>query len=122
MRILIEITHPAHVHFFRNAILEFQRRGHEVAVTARQKDIALELLDSYGIEFTTLSRKGAGKFALAGELIARDVRLWQFCRKFKPDVLTAIAGVSAAHVGFALRKPVVVWDDTENATLSHMIT
>jgi len=122
MRILVEITHPAHVHFFRNAISEFHRHGHEVAVTARKKDIALELLRNYGFEFTTLSKKGGGKFALAGELIVRDARLWRFCREFKPDVLTAIAGVSAAHVGFALRRPVVVWDDTEIATLSHIIS
>ncbi len=43
MRILIEITHPAHVHFFRNAIDIWKSQGHEVAVTARDKEIVLEL-------------------------------------------------------------------------------
>ena len=122
MRILIEITHPAHVHFFRNAIIEFEKRGHEVAVTAREKDITIQLLENYEISFTTLSKIGRSKFSLAGELIARDVRLLNFCRKFKPDILTGISGVFAAHVGFLLRKPVVVWDDTEIATLAHKIT
>ena len=46
----------------------------------------------------------------------------KFCRKFKPDVLTGIGGIFAAHAGFFLRKPVVVWDDTEHAKLSHLIT
>jgi len=122
MRILIEITHPAHVHFFRNAIAEFQKRGHRVAVTAREKDVTIQLLNNYGIDFTTLSKIGRSKFALVGEMIARDVRLWHFCRKFKPDVLTGISGVFAAHVGWFLRKPVVVWDDTEVATMAHKIT
>lgn len=122
MRILIEITHPAHVHFFRNAIAEFQKRGHRVAVTAREKDVTTTLLKNFEIPFTTLSQIGRSKFALIGELIARDACLWRFCRKFKPDVLTAISGVFAAHVGWFIGKPVIVWDDTEIATMAHKIT
>ena len=121
MRILIEITHPAHVHFFRNAITELRKRGHKVAVMAREKDVAIQLLDNYQIPYTTLSKVGRSKFALVGETIVRDARLWNFSRKFKPDVLTGISGVFAAHVGWLLRKPVVVWDDTEIATTSHRL-
>lgn len=122
MRILIEITHPAHVHFFRNAIAEFQKRGHRVAVTAREKDVTTTLLKNFEIPFTTLSQRGRSKFALVGEMVVRDARLWNFCRKFKPDILTGISGVFAAHVGFLLRKPVVVWYDTEHAKLSNNLT
>jgi predicted glycosyltransferase len=122
MRILIDITHPAHVHFLRNAREELQKRGHVVAVTAREKDVALKLLDNYKIPYTTLSKKSDSKFALIGEMIIRDVRLWNFCRKFKPDILTGISAIFAAHVGWLLRKPVVVWDDTETATSAHRIT
>jgi hypothetical protein len=40
MKILIDIGHPAHVHFFKNAIRELEGRGHEVKVTARDKEVA----------------------------------------------------------------------------------
>ena len=122
MRILIEATHPAHVHFFRNAIAEFKSRGYQVAVTTREKDITVELLSNLGIEFTTLSKVGVGRSALIREMLVRDFRLWRFCRRFKPDVLTGISGVFAAHAGFMLRRPVVIWDDTEHQKLAHMIT
>ncbi|RKY08091.1 MAG: hypothetical protein DRP56_04665 [Planctomycetota bacterium] len=122
MRILVEITHPAHVHFFRHAIDVWKSHGHEVAVTAREKEITEELLKQYGIEHTVLSGIGKGKLSLFAELIKRDYRLWRFCRKFKPDVLTGIGGVFAAQVGWLLRRPVVVWDDTEHAGLSHRMT
>ncbi|MBN1795846.1 MAG: DUF354 domain-containing protein [Sedimentisphaerales bacterium] len=122
MRILVEATHPAHVHFFRNAIKIWKSGGHEVAVTAREKEIVIKLLNLYGIEHTVLSSIGKGKLSLFSELIKRDYKLWQFCRKFKPDVLTAIGGVFAAHAGFLCRKPVVVWDDTEHAAISHKMT
>lgn len=122
LNILVDIIHPAHVHFFRHAIGQFEKRGHKVAVTAREKDITIELLNNYGIPFTTLSRKGRSKFALMSEMIIRDVRLWRFCREFKPDILTGISGIFAAHLGFLMRKPSIVWDDTEHQRLSHMIT
>jgi len=122
MRILVEATHPAHVHFFRNAIAEFEKRGHTVAVTTREKDITIKLLDYFGIPYTTLSKTGRGKMSLFSEMAVRDFRLWRFCCVFKPDILTGISGVFAAHAGFLLRKPVVVWDDTEHQKFAHMIT
>ena len=122
MRILVEITHPAHVHFFRNAIDIWKSQGHEVAVTARDKEIVLELLRLYGIEHTVLSGIGRKKFSLLFELVKRDYKLWRFCRAFKPDVLTGISGIFAAHVGKLIGKPVVVWDDTEHAVISHKMT
>lgn len=122
MRILVDIIHPAHVHFFRNAIYEFEKRGHTVAVTAREKDVTIELLKNFGIPFTKLSEVGRGRLGLLGELIVRDVRLWRFCRRFKPDVLTGISGIFVAHVGFLLGRPSIVWDDTEHQKLAHMIT
>lgn len=122
MNILIDIIHPAHVHFFRHAISEFEKRGHKVAVTARQKDVTIELLANLGIPFTVLSRVGAGMGGLLWELVTRDIKLWKFCRSFRPDVLTGISGVFIAHVGALLRRPSIVWDDTEHQTLAHMIT
>lgn len=122
MRILIEMTHPAHVHFFRHAISEFEKHGHKVAVTARDKDVTIQLLSRYSIPFTQLSKVGRTRTSLFGEMLVRDARLFRFCRRFKPDILTAISGVFAAHAGWVLGKPVIVWDDTEIATAAHKIT
>ncbi len=93
-----------------------------MAVTAREKDVTIQLLANYEIPFTRLSKMGSGKISLLGEMLVRDTRLLRFCRRFRPDILTAISGVYAAHVGWLLRKPVVVWDDTEAATAAHKIT
>ena len=55
MRIIINIGHPGHVHFYRNAILALEERGHEVLVTARAKDITYKLLGIYDIPHTTFT-------------------------------------------------------------------
>jgi predicted glycosyltransferase len=122
MRILIDIVHPADVHFFKNAINEWQDRGHKVLITARDKDIALQLLRAYGFEFICISSQGKGLWSMAHELVARDLRLFRIARIFKPDVLTGFTGISIAHIGRLLGKPSVVFYDTEFARLSNFLT
>ena len=122
MRILVDILHPHEVHVFRYAYEEWRKRGHEVALTAREKDVAVELLQNMAIPHTVLSRVGKGLAGLGLELIQRDWRLWRFCREFKPDVFTGVSGISAAHVAWLMRKPCVVWDDTEHQIKAHQIT
>src|SRR5688572_1313742 len=114
MRILIDILHPAHVHFFRNFAQEMQARGHEVRFTARAKECATDLLEKYAIPYTLLSRQKSG-LALASELAARTWKLVRFARSWRPDVMTGIMGPSIALAGRALGVPAVVFYDTEFA-------
>ena len=122
MNILVDILHPAHVHFFRHAIAEWQRLGHDVAITARRKDVTLDLLDGLGLKYAVLSTVGRGLAGLGIELVRRDLALWRFCRRFRPNVLTGISGMFVAHVGRLIKRPSVVWDDTEHQHLAHRLT
>ena len=45
MKILIDINHPAYVHLFHNAIREWEKRGHQVIITARAKDLPIRFID-----------------------------------------------------------------------------
>ena len=83
MRIAIDLLHPAHVHFFKNLIGILLDRGDQVLLTARRKDITIELLDQLGLPYETISTLGVGKAGLLVELITRDVRLWRRVRRFR---------------------------------------
>ena len=124
MKILVDINHPAHVHFFRNPIRMLAERGHEILITSRDKEMAVPLLDSLGINHVMLSvqKKGGGLVALGRELIARDLALYKVAREFRPNVMLAIGGTFIAHVGFMTRIPSLVFYDTENAALQNAIT
>ncbi len=122
MRILVDLTHPAHVHFFKQAIWKWKDRGHQVFITSREKDITIELLNSYGIEYICISKYGSGLLGLFKELIVRDYKLYKLARKFRLDILVAIGGVSVAHVGRLIGKPSIVFYDSEFAKLSNRIT
>jgi predicted glycosyltransferase len=121
MRVLIDIGHPAHVHFFRHPVEQLRKNGHEILITSRRKEIATDLLDAYGIEHRTLSGEG-GRGGMIGELLQRDFRLLGVVRKWRPDVMAAIGGIFIAHVGTMARVPSLVFYDTENAKLQNMLT
>lgn len=124
MRILIVISHPAHVHFFRKAIERFERGGDTVKVISRDKDITLELLDAYRIPHTTLSAAPRSKNVLsfAWEMLVHCSRLIRVARRFRPDVMLQIAGMFIAPVGKLLGVPTVVFYDTEFARLSNAVS
>ena len=122
MHILVDIIHPAHVHFFKHAIDLWREQGYLVSITARRKDIATDLLDRYGFNYINLGIAGKGLQGLTIELVQRNVKLLQLTRKLRPDVLVGIGGIFIAHVGWLLRIPSIVFTDTENATLSNRLT
>ena len=122
MRILVDLTHPGDVHFFRHAIEIWRQRNHTILITARRKDLTVDLLHRLGIEHDDLGAAHHGLFGLAAELVGRTYRLCRRVRLFRPDVMTATAGVFIAQAGWLCRVPSVVFYDTENAILSNLLT
>ena len=121
MRILIDIAHPSHVHFFRLVITELENRGHKTAVTIRDTNIISKLLNNFGIPYTSLTPKGTHRLLAPYRLIMRDFLLWKYCLKFRPDILVGIIAPFTPHVGFVLRKPSLIWEDTEHNKLNHRL-
>lgn len=72
MKILFDMGHPAHVHFFKNAIWELEKRGHQVKVTAREKDVTLELLGAYKIPYVVRGRLSTGEPVATETLPGRE--------------------------------------------------
>ncbi|MCO8247107.1 MULTISPECIES: DUF354 domain-containing protein [unclassified Haladaptatus] len=117
MRVFVTIQHPAHVHFFRNAIAELEDEGHDVHVFAREKEMAVELLHRYDIDHEVLAGTASGLSELARVQATYEARLLRRAVQLKPDVITAIGGVAAAHVATAVRARSVIFYDTEHAKL-----
>lgn len=115
MRILIDILHPAHVHFFRHFHEVMSDRGHELCVTARDKDRSVDLLRRYGIPFEQISVQKSGGVGMVVEMTQRTGALLKVMQRFRPDVMTGIMGPSIALAGKLRRVPSVVFYDTEFA-------
>ncbi|MBW1897153.1 MAG: DUF354 domain-containing protein, partial [Deltaproteobacteria bacterium] len=122
MRILVDISHPAHVHFFRNAINLWQEHGHAVRVVARDKDMTCDLLKRFKIPFKVLSYARTGPLGWAAEMMVHTARLLPLVVNFRPHVMLQIGGTFVAPVGWLTATPTWAFTDTENASLSNAIT
>lgn len=115
VRILIDVVHPAHVHFFRPVIARLRERGHRLLVTSREKDCTLELLDAFGIEHVPLTTAASSALGLAGEMFVRDARLAVAARQFRPHLVVGKEAACAHQVAWLLRIPSIALDDTDDA-------
>lgn len=109
MNILVQLVHPAHFHYYRNAIDTWKRQGHSVIVVITDKDILAELLKKTNIPYIDILPKFRYRSNKLGQLIEMAIRDWRMLRvvlKYKIDVLTG-SSVEITHIGWLLRKSAI---------------
>jgi len=116
MRIVVDVNHPGHVHYFKHFIWEMKKKGHEVLVTASEKDITFKLLEKYDLEFENMGSYGTSLVRKLANIPIIDIRYYRLMRSFKPDIFVGFGSIRAAHVSFLLRKPCINFEDTEHST------
>lgn len=119
MKILLDIGHPAHVHYFRNFIKIMQSKNHNILVMARDKEVSQILLDKYNISYVS---RGKGRVGLIGKILymlKTDFIILLKSFSFKPDVFLSFGSPYPAQVSWILRKPHIAFADTEHATLTN---
>lgn len=122
MKILVDIGHPAHVHYFRNAIKILQQKGHQFLITTRDKEVTLDLLKSYQFPYICTGKNKIGVTKKFLSMIRNDRVIWNAARKFRPDLFLSFFSPFAAQVGWMMRKPVIGFTDSEFAKLSIKLT
>ena len=114
MRILVDIGHPAHVHMFKNIIWKLEENNHEVKITARDKDVTLNLLDAYKFNYDFL---GKSRTKLASKIygaIKTNYGLYKTAKNFNPDILIGGSGnFYIAQVSRLMAKSSVIFEDSE---------
>ena len=121
MRILVDINHPAHVHLFRNAIWEWEKRGYQVKISARAKDVSIKLLDLYGFEYCITASQRKGEFVRG--VLELDWAVWNIARKFNPDWMVGTS-FAIAHISKLINGRSIVFgeDDVKSSTMFWRIT
>lgn len=121
MNILIDIGHPAHVHYFKNFITLMKKKNHHFVVTARDKDITHELLINYNIEYINRGKGRNGTLGKILYLIKGSLIVYRIGKKNKIDFFLSFASPYASIASYLLKKPGVVLDDTEHNSFNHLI-
>jgi len=113
MKILIDIGHPGHVHYFKNFYKIMKSKAHDFLFISRDKEVSFALLNHYNIPYIS---RGKGKKSFLGKLIYMlyaDFIILKSALKFKPDLFLSFGSPYAAQISFLTNKPNIVIDDTE---------
>jgi predicted glycosyltransferase len=116
VRILIDINHPGQVHLFKCAVREWEARGHQVLMVARDKDVTLALLEAYRLPYVTGTSRRPGLLNLLAELLRKTNLLVRISREFTPDVFVSLGSPPAAWASSLVGVPHIVFEDTEHST------
>ncbi len=122
MKILIDIGHPAHIHYYRNFIKKMEVKGHKFIIIARNRNIIFELLKYYGIVYFS---RGKGSNNFYGKIIyslKAYIIIIIYALRYKPDFFLSQGGIYTAPIAWLLRKPNISTEDTENAIKSIRIS
>jgi predicted glycosyltransferase len=113
MNILIDIGHPAHVHYYRNLAGELLKKGHHVIWTVKDIPVARQLLDYYGFSYYVLPKKSD---TIPGKVLKQflyDLILLKICIQKKIDIAIG-SSVSIVHVSKISRVRSIVFDDDDD--------
>ena len=123
MKILIDINHPAHVHYFRNFIKLMEAKGHQFCVINRDSKMINQLLDYYGIKHTIRNKRPDKKGTLASMLNLVRMTLWCVRKSilFHPDMYMGFGSSACAITSWFFHKPSILLDDTEHNVMNHRI-
>lgn len=123
MRVLVDVQHPAHVHFFKNIIRGLESMGCDVKITAKDKDVAVQLLDSFGFKYELLGKSKRSLIGKAMMMLKTNIGLLKIIKQFKPDLLLGIHHESLAQIGYLLGIPSIIFTDTElTAKIGDLLT
>lgn len=120
MTVLIDIAHPAHVHFYKHVVRALEARGTGVVIAARDKDVTCQLLEAYGFRYRRIGKSGKKSLlGQAAELLHRDSVLARIAREHRVRLILT-RNPAGAQVGRMLGiKTVFDTDDGPAAGLHY---
>ena len=105
MNILLQLSHPAHFHYYHYAMLNWMEHGHKVIVAIKTKDILEQLVKDSGIPYYNINEKAhrGSKLGVIWDMIVRDWKILKICFREKINLLTG-SSAEVAHIAWLLRK------------------
>jgi len=113
LNILIDIGHPAHVHYYRNLAKELSLKGHNIVWSVKYLPIAMQLLDYYGFSYHVLPKKSdsiTGKFF---KQLQYSYKILRICRKYDIDIAIGTSA-TIAHISKLSRVKSIIFDDDDD--------
>lgn len=121
MRIIIDIAHPAHIHYFRNFAKIMEGKGHKYLFTLRGKQIIVDLAEYYNLNYKIRSSIEKEAVSKQNYALTSIKNIYKISRNFNPDLFVDMGTVFSAPVAKFLRVPHIAFQDTERAFKARLL-
>ncbi|MBR1928294.1 MAG: DUF354 domain-containing protein [Paludibacteraceae bacterium] len=112
MNILLDISHPAHVHLLKNVYFYLVNDGHKVYVVAKPTNAITKLLNLYHIPYIPLGGNHDSLLGKALLQISNFFYLWWFVVKHKIEI--GVHGMTVAWVSRITKMHSILTDDDDD--------
>lgn len=116
MNILIDVGHPAHVHYYKNLSRNLSETGHKVVWSVKNIPVAIKLLENYGFKYYLLSAKSDTIYGKALKQIKFDLTLLRICRKEKIDIAIGTS-ITITHISKISKVKSIMFDDDDDEVI-----
>ena len=124
MKIIVDIAHPAHVNFFKNALYTLADEGHEVIVTALRRGKLPRIVESELSRFPIhyVGRHRGTRFSIIVEAnLLKIVRLFWLILRIRPDFGLSVGSFTMGAVLKLFGIPNVQFDDDPERTMNVLL-
>ena len=121
MKIIVDIAHPAHINFFRNALEKLAQEGHEVIITGLRRGKLPKILENELGNFPIyyVGKHRGTRFSIIFEAnVMKAVRLFWLVLKQRPDFGLSVGSFTLGAVLKLFGKPNVQFDDDPERTMN----
>ncbi len=122
MNILINIGHPAHVHFFKNFIGIMEERGHNIFINTIDKDVTIELLNKYSLKYQIYGKRSNNLLVNSLYMLKGDIATYKLQKEHNIHIFIGILDELGAHISKLTKATSISFTDTEHAKLNNLIT
>ena len=114
MKILIQVGHPAQFHFYKNAVILWQTKGHKVRLLIKTKDVLENLAMASGLNYVIFEHKNYNKSSKIEMLKMVSSRFFSYIKQmltFRPDIIIGPDPILAKISRFYKSKFIAVAED-----------
>lgn len=108
MKLLYYAGHPAQFLFFKPIGELLLKKGHQVLLVYKHKDVLSHLIEGSTFESINIQdyERRSSKFSILKALIKRELKLTKIVNTFKPDIMVGTDAI-LTHVGLRFHIPVI---------------
>lgn len=121
-RIIFDVGHPAQVHQFKHLYWELEKKGWTCLFVAKNKDITIDLLKAYKLDFKLLSDTKGTLTSKILQIPKNDLKFIRIIHDFKPDFILHRFSLHSGHVAKIFGVTNIGFSDTEYASKLHKIS